>query len=54
MNKKALTIFLALSLLAGLTVGLVGCQKEGAGERAGKKMDNLLNKASDKLDKLRD
>ena len=33
-----------------LVAGVYGCKKEGTAERAGKKLDNAMEDAKDKLD----
>lgn len=44
--KKILIIIFAVSL----TAGVYGCKKEGPAESAGKKIDNALDRAKEKLD----
>ena len=44
--KKLLLMTVALLIL----FGVYGCKKEGPAERAGKKIDQALQKAKDKLD----
>jgi len=41
--------FFIVFLLA-FVLGLAGCQQEGAGEKAGKKIDKAAEKAGDKID----
>ena len=50
---KFARLFMAL-LLSLTLVAAVGCEKEGAAERAGKSLDNMMDKAGDKLKKLSD
>lgn len=45
------TMFMIM-LVASLTTGVVGCKKEGTGERAGKAVDKALDDAKDKLDEV--
>jgi hypothetical protein len=47
MTLKLVAAVLALSI-AGLP--LAGCEREGPGERAGKKMDRAVDKTKDALD----
>ncbi len=42
--------FFIVFLLA-FVLGLAGCQQEGPGEKAGKKIDKAAEKAGDKIDK---
>lgn len=47
---KLFKTILMIMLVASLTAGVVGCKKEGAGERAGKAIDKALDDAKEKLD----
>ena len=41
---------LMLMMVASLTIGVFGCEKEGSGEKAGKALDQAMEDAKDKLD----
>jgi len=41
--------FLAVIMLILLTLPLVACEKEGAAEKTGKKLDKILDSAKDKV-----
>lgn len=47
--KKIIVLACLCLFLAG---GVVGCEKEGSGEKAGKKVDEAVDAAKDKLKKL--
>ncbi|UCD10417.1 MAG: hypothetical protein JSU88_06855 [Nitrospinaceae bacterium] len=42
----------ALVLAATLALGLAACREEGPAEKAGKKMDETMEKASEKMNDL--
>lgn len=42
---------LCIVFLLAFALGLAGCQPEGPGEKAGKKIDKAAEKAGDKIDK---
>ena len=42
---------LFIVILLAFVLGLAGCQPEGPGEKAGKKIDKAAEKAGDKIDK---
>jgi len=44
--------FLALLIIGGLCVGLVGCKEKGPAEKAGEEIDNAMEKAGDKVNDL--
>lgn len=41
---------LMLMMVASLTIGVFGCEKEGTGEKAGKALDQAMEDTKDKLD----
>ncbi len=43
---------LMVMVVASLSVGVFGCEKEGTGEKAGKALDNAMEDAKDKLDEV--
>ena len=47
LSYRGLCIVVSLSFL----LGLAGCQPEGPGEKAGKKIDKAAEKAGDHIDK---
>lgn len=42
----------AVLVVAALSMGLTACQKEGAGERAGKEVDKAVEKAGQEIGKI--
>ena len=42
---------LFIVVVLAFVLGLAGCQPEGPGEKAGKKIDKAAEKAGDKIDK---
>ena len=42
---------LCIVVLLSFALGLAGCQPEGPGEKAGKKIDKAAEKAGDNIDK---
>jgi len=43
-------IFFVVMVAVSLTAGAYGCKQKGTAERVGKKIDNAIEKAKDKLD----
>jgi uncharacterized lipoprotein YehR (DUF1307 family) len=47
---KLLGKILMIMFAVSLTFGLVACEKEGSGEKAGKALDQTMDDAKEKLD----
>jgi TRAP-type mannitol/chloroaromatic compound transport system permease large subunit len=52
--KKLVQSIIPALLVIVLIVGLSGCTKEGPAEKAGKKIDNAIEKAGDRIEKAGD
>ena len=48
--RKGLTVLMTVTLLAGGSLGVVGCDPEGPAERAGEKIDKAADNIDDKID----
>lgn len=51
--KKIGTSLVAVAAICTLVVGLVGCKKEGAAERAGKQLDKAGDNIKDAVQDLK-
>jgi hypothetical protein len=49
---KLLGKILMVMFAVSLTAGLVGCEKEGTGEKAGKALDQAMDDTKEKLDEV--
>jgi hypothetical protein len=49
---KRIKTLAALLLALTLTLGLAACREEGPAEKAGKKVDETMEKASEKMNEL--
>ena len=51
MNRKLMSIILSL-LISSFTIGILGCEQEGAMEKAGKEMDKTAEEISKKTEEV--
>jgi len=50
--KRMLKTILILMIVSCFAVALTGCGEEGAGEKAGKEIDNTIDSAKKKLNEM--